>query len=269
MKYGLVSVIIPCYRCGATIKRALDSVAAQSLRPAEVILIEDGSDDDTLEQLYCAQGEHPKGWIKIIALEKNSGPSIARNTGWNAATQPYIAFLDADDSWHPQKIEIQYQWMAAHPEVALTSCGLRVKRDSTAEPMINKDMLVAKLVSKRKLLLSNQFATSAVMLKRELPNRFEHVKQHSEDYLLWLDICLAGHVCARLSAELAYFHKAPYGEGGLTGNLWAMEWGQLDNYRRMFKRRHVNYWQYLLLCTQSWMRFFKRYLVTLVRNIRR
>jgi len=114
-----VSVVIPCYRCGATIKRAVDSVAAQTLRPAEVILIEDGSGDNTLEQLYRVQGEHPKDWIKIIALEKNSGPSFARNTGWDAATQPYIAFLDADDSWHPQKTEIQYQWMAAHPKVCV------------------------------------------------------------------------------------------------------------------------------------------------------
>jgi glycosyltransferase involved in cell wall biosynthesis len=100
-----VSVIIPCYNCAGTIHRALASVASQSLRPAEVILVDDHSTDDTLQSLYRLQDRYGREWIRIIEQPVNGGPGTARNMGWNAATQTYIAFLDSDDTWHPKKIE--------------------------------------------------------------------------------------------------------------------------------------------------------------------
>ena len=114
-----VSVIIPCYRCADTIKRALGSVIAQTLPPEEIILIDDFSNDDgvTLTTLNYLRQMHQKTSIKIVLLDKNSGPGSARNAGWKEASQPYLAFLDADDSWHPKKLEIQYQWMVAHGRI--------------------------------------------------------------------------------------------------------------------------------------------------------
>jgi len=129
--------------------------------------------------------------------------------------------------------------------------------------MINTDTLVARFVSRRELLLFNRFPTSTVILRRKLPNRFEQTKRHSEDYLLWLEICLSGHVCARLPAELAYVHKGLFGEGGLSDNLWAMELGELDNYRKLFSKRYINGGQYALLYLWSWSKFFKRAITSL------
>ena len=120
LELAKVSVVIPCYRCADTIARAVTSIAEQTSRPAEVILVDDCSGDDTLATLYELQAEYPQGWVKVIESPKNAGPGTARNLGWEAATQAYIAFLDADDSWHPQKIEMQYGWMSKNPEVALT-----------------------------------------------------------------------------------------------------------------------------------------------------
>ncbi|QTN30415.1 glycosyltransferase family 2 protein [Rhodoferax sp. AJA081-3] len=114
-----VSVVVPCYRCAATIARAVSSVAAQTLRPAEMILVDDASGDATLQQLHTLQAQHGP-LIRVVALAANAGAASARNAGWNLATQPYIAFLDADDTWHPQKLEIQYRYMQQHPEVALS-----------------------------------------------------------------------------------------------------------------------------------------------------
>ncbi|MHB1099234.1 MAG: glycosyltransferase family 2 protein, partial [Burkholderiales bacterium] len=106
-----VSVIIPCYRCAETIARAVDSVLKQTLPPEEILLVEDCSGDDgnTLAVLHSLQQNNP--FIRVIPLAKNGGPAAARNAGWDAAKQPYIAFLDADDAWHPKKLEIQYSWM--------------------------------------------------------------------------------------------------------------------------------------------------------------
>src|SRR5438309_8195778 len=108
-----VSVIIPCYRCAATIERAMLSVAEQSVRPAEAILIDDASGDNTFAVMEKIRNKYGD-WIRIVALPMNQGAAAARNAGWHAATQPYIAFLDADDAWHPRKIEIQYGYMQQH-----------------------------------------------------------------------------------------------------------------------------------------------------------
>ncbi|MGB5082945.1 MAG: glycosyltransferase family 2 protein, partial [Burkholderiales bacterium] len=116
-----VSVVIPCYRCKGTLRRAIASVAGQSARPVEVVLVDDGSDDGSLGLLRDIQHELGGDWVKVIALGQNRGAGPARNAGWNVATGRYLAFLDADDAWHPRKIEVQYSFMESNPGVAL--CG--------------------------------------------------------------------------------------------------------------------------------------------------
>ena len=131
-----VSVIVPCYCCAATIETAIESVARQTARPAEVILVDDASGDDTVAALRRLHHRHGADWMKVIRQEQNGGPSVARNAGWAMATQPYLAFLDADDSWHPRKVELQYGWMAAHPEVALTGHSVAVSRLNARKPEV-------------------------------------------------------------------------------------------------------------------------------------
>src|SRR5262245_4665161 len=127
-----VSAVIPCYRCRGTIHRALDSVAAQTALPREVILVDDCSADGTAEAIGRIASEYPDGWVRVLTLPVNGGPGRARNAGWDAAAQPYVAFLDADDSWHRSKLEIQYGWMRANPHVVLT--GHPSARASDAAP---------------------------------------------------------------------------------------------------------------------------------------
>jgi len=81
VKKADVSVIIPCYRCTDTIERAVNSIAEQTLLPAEVILVDDLSGDNTLAQLHRIQENYPQGWIHVIALPKNASPGTARNVG--------------------------------------------------------------------------------------------------------------------------------------------------------------------------------------------
>ena len=224
-----VSAVIPCFRCASTIGRAVSSVAAQTQRPAEVILVDDGSGDGTLDTLHGLAAQYGN-WIKIIALAVNGGAADARNAGWAAATQPYLAFLDADDSWHPRKIELQYGYLKEHPEVAL--CAHRHEiLDSRDIPERPVGPVSAQPVSRVSLLLSNNFfAPTMMMLKRGLPQRFLSGRRHVDDHLLWLQIVCAGHPLVRLSPKLAYTYKQPFGESGLSGQLWVMERSELANY---------------------------------------
>ena len=99
-----VSVIIPAYRAIATIGRTLASVAAQSVLPREVIVVDDGSDDGTFEKVQTWASK--LGESKLIAIkEDHRGPGAARNKGLTTATSEFVAFLDADDEWLPGKLE--------------------------------------------------------------------------------------------------------------------------------------------------------------------
>ena len=126
MSRAPVSVVIPCYHSAGTIERALDSVAVQSWLPAEVIVVDDAGDDGTPELLGLLAGKHP--WLRTVRLDSNQGSASARNAGWEAATQTLVAFLDADDAWHPRKLEVQTALMLGNPEVAITGHGYRQVR---------------------------------------------------------------------------------------------------------------------------------------------
>jgi glycosyltransferase involved in cell wall biosynthesis len=225
-----VSAIIPCYRCQETLDRAVGSVAAQLRLPAELILVDDASGDGTLEHLHTLAARHAPGWIKVIGLPVNRGAADARNAGWTSAMQPYIAFLDSDDAWHSRKIELQYGFMSSHPEVALCAHRHRIL-ESADVPIAEIGELTVERVSKTSLLLSNNFfAPTMMMLKRDVPHRFLAGRRHVDDHLLWLQIVCAGLPFVRLSAQLAYTYKRPYGASGLSGQLWKMEKAELENY---------------------------------------
>jgi glycosyltransferase involved in cell wall biosynthesis len=257
VKQAPVSVVIPCFRCAKTIARAVESITRQSTRPAEVILVDDASGDGTLEVLRQLGQTHPD-WVKLLTLEANQGSASARNAGWAIARQPYIAFLDADDSWHPQKIEIQYAYMAANPEVVLSGHAHRLLNKDEFEPNWSIGEYSVRNVSKNALLLSNRFVTPSVMLKREMSFRFSEGKRHMEDHLLWLEIACAQMKITRISAELAAIYKAPYGATGLSAQMWAMEMGELENYRHLYSNRCINILQLLALRTFSIAKFARR-----------
>lgn len=256
-----VSVIIPCYQCENTIVRAVKSVVAQTLKPNEVILIDDASNDSTIELLLSLQKQYEDGWIQVIRLEKNRGVSFARNEGWMHAKSDYIAFLDADDSWHPRKIELQYQWMIEHPSVDL--CGHIISNNEPLEqstPILCGEIVFSQLM-KFKFLLSNYLSTPTVMLKRNISFRFDEKQYFAEDYLLWLSVLCSGLKVCKLELELAYMHKRPYGESGLSQNLWAMEKGELKVYKKIYKSGYLRRYQYYFFSTYSFAKYLRRLLM--------
>lgn len=263
-----VSVIIPCYRCTDTIERAVSSVANQSLLPEEILLIEDFSGDggETLSALYRQQENFSRIVpIKIIPLEKNGGPGTARNVGWENAGQPYIAFLDADDSWHPRKLEIQYSWMESHPDIALTGHKSLHLGSPAKIPQLPKETR-ARFFGRLPLLLSNRFPARSIMLKRELPFRFKAGKRHAEDYLLWLTIVLSGSPAARIEMPLAFSYKSDFGEAGLTGDLWKTEQGELDAYLCIYRDRLISMPAWLLLTAFSFLKYLRRRILSFLRR---
>lgn len=106
-----VSVIVPVFNRSELLKRALDSVFSQSLPPRQVIVVDDGSTDDTIELLRSSYSST----VSVISQE-NAGVSRARNVGISASSHEWIAFLDSDDEWHSRKLEKQVDFLTQNPE---------------------------------------------------------------------------------------------------------------------------------------------------------
>ena len=262
-----VSAVIPCFRCKETIRRAVASVARQSLVPAELILVDDASEDGTLAILTDLRGEFGERWVRIIALDRNSGPSGARNAGWDAASGKYIAFLDADDAWHPRKTEIQHAFMEAHPEVAL--CGHGHRRLSDGDSLNTQLRRPGyRSISLGALLLSNRFVTPSAMVRRDIPLRFRADKRRMEDHLLWIEIASEDRRVARLNEVLAFTFKAPVGASGLSARAWEMRKAELANYWTLLRAGRLGLAATLALCAYSLAKHMIRSFLVAVRLAR-
>ena len=264
-----VSVIIPCYCCAETVARAVNSVMRQTLMPRELLLVDDGSNDSgqTISALYRLQEQYEEQLkIYVIELEENQGSAFARNEGWNSASQPFLAFLDADDAWHPRKLEIQYHWMHAHPQVTLTghlSVWLRPEMPAPELPNQWRE----RQITARQMFLSNRFFTRCVMLRRDIPYRFDPKKRgYSEDYLLWLSVILSGYPAWRLELPLAYSFKAEFGASGYTSHLWKMEKGELNTYWQLYDRGLISPYTVIALTFLSFTKYLRRLLLSPIKK---
>lgn len=258
-----VSVVVPCWRCGDTITRAVDSIAAQTRLPREVILVDDASGNGTVNVLRNLMKSYPQGWIKVIKQPVNGGPGVARNAGWEAASAPYIAFLDADDAWHPRKLEIQWAWLESHPEVVL--CGHASQYSAGRIDIPVGDAPLATRLSPRQMLVSNRLPTRSVILRRDLPFRFSG-RRFSEDYLLWLEIIYAGYPAYRLEMPLAFCFRPDFSPGGLSGMLWQHEKGEISVVHFLWKGRIIGFRDFMLATVWSYIKFLRR--LWLIRRMR-
>lgn len=264
-KLAPVSVVVPCYRCAGTIDDAVASIAAQTLRPAEVLLVEDASGDGTIDALHRVAADYGTDWIKVIALPANRGPSHARNIGWQQAQQPYIAFLDADDSWGPRKLELQMAALEADPEIALIAHQMLVRPRGTVLPAPQSPAGV-QLVGRGTLLVRNPFPTASVVLRRDLPFRFDEDFRRSEDYLLWSQIVLSGYRCAKIDQVLAIWNRRENGAVGLSDDFDAIHQGRRDLRRKLVRQGLLSRHEYVFASTVGLVNKMRR---NFVRGLRR
>ena len=180
----LVSIITPTYNCGKFIARTIDSVLGQSYKNWEMIIVDDCSTDDTKEVVteYVEKDDR----IKYHVLEKNSGAAVARTTAMNLANGKYMAFLDSDDIWLPEKLEKQISFMEENG-YAFT-CTAYEKIDENDE-RLGKIRKTIKKTSYNRLLLDCPVGNSTVMYNVERMGKFEvpNIRKRNDD-ALWLQM---------------------------------------------------------------------------------
>lgn len=250
-----VSVVIPTFCSHETVGRALESVAKQTHRPLEIIVVDDASPTDSLAKLQAQIACHEDTGIQIslLTLPRNLGPGSARNVGWGRAQGTYVAFLDSDDAWHPAKLERQVKLMQCSG-AAMSSHAYSADRD------MQSDVAGVTSYTFTDFLLKNRCSTPTVVVRRDIPERFQEGKRYSEDYELWLRIARRGPVPA-LHAELARGFKKPWGDSGLSAHMQAMVAGQYQTYISLARSGCVPRALLPLLLGWSTLRYLRRLLV--------
>lgn len=224
-----VSVIIPSYNYGRFLRQAIQSVLDQTIKPHEVIVVDDGSTDDSKE-IARSFGD------SIIAIEQNNaGVAAARNKGSEIATGDLLAFLDSDDYWHPEKLEKQLQKFSSDPEIGFVHCGSTYVDENG---VFIKDYVVGEegWVADELLKFEPVVVANTLVIKRELftkvggfdTNRELHP---SEDW----DLCYRLSRICRLGfvrEPLLYYRQ--HGTGGHT-NIERMERAMMIAFEKAFQ----------------------------------
>lgn len=162
-----VTVVVPTYRRPEFLRRAVASVMEQSLTSWELIIVDDNDaeheDRRDTEAIVATYASEPR--IRYVRHDRNRGGGAARNTGVKASTAPFVAFLDDDDEWHPDKLALQLQCFEGGPaDVALAYCRVRVVRAETGRVTIRPTDGRSHTV--RDLLRRNTIGTTSCIMCR-------------------------------------------------------------------------------------------------------
>ncbi|MCQ2335718.1 MAG: glycosyltransferase [Paludibacteraceae bacterium] len=203
MKNGKVSIIIPCYKASDTISETLESVLAQTYVNWEAIVIDDCSPDNTIEIVshYCKKDSR----IRLIKLPENSGTAtIPRNKGIEEAMGEYIAFIDADDVWMPEKLQTQIDLMEKKNCAFVFADYYKI---SSKQDSINTSRLVkAPLTVDYNILLGgNVIGCLTAMYSADILGKRYFRNCGHEDYLLWLSILKEGYKAYNTGKPLAFY----------------------------------------------------------------
>lgn len=206
-----VSVIIPAFNAAATIVRAIESVRAQYIVGLEVIVIDDGSIDHTADIVQA--NIRPGEYIQLLRMPKNSGVSAARNAGIRIAKGIFLAFLDADDIWLPEKLRKQLDVIERDPAVTLVSCNTQLLSEAglpLKEGHLNRPPVEGTDAWKT-LLIYNFLPTPTILtychLVREVGG-FDESLAVGEDLDLWIKLALRGKVAVLKEILTNYYDRA-------------------------------------------------------------
>lgn len=221
----MFSIIIPAYNSANTICRAISSVMAQTYKNFEVIIVDDASTDNTISLVQREFG----GQVIVIQKVVNSGSSVARNAGMDKALGQYIAFLDADDAWHADKLLLIHIILSSNP-------GIRLLYHPYSLTPVEQHPIPETITLYRlpfvKLLPANMIATSCAVILNNTAFRFDPNMRYTEDYDLWLRMGYKYRIYF-ITIPLTRIYRPFTTTGGISARRWKMRRGEMRAYRKL------------------------------------
>jgi glycosyltransferase involved in cell wall biosynthesis len=263
--YGLISVIIPMYNAEKTIQQALQSIVLQTGGQFEIIIVNDGSTDASLVHAYRFKNANPQ--VPVVIEDKiHEGVAATRNAGLRLATGNYIAFLDADDEWHPEKTLKQLRVFNDVPDTMFLGC-LYKKVPAQQTKSCNNSLSI---ISLRHLLFQNFFQVSTVLMKRdvfEITGYFESRRSHGEDRHYFLRVS-HNFPCLLLHESLINYGngKRGFGESGLSADIVDMEIAELKNLVYAYRKLSMPLLTCCVAIVFSLLKFMRRAYIVYVED---
>ena len=243
-----------------TIRRCLGSVFNQSfLKDIEVIIINDGSTDNCYDIVSKYINNYKQCNIVLINQE-NGGVSKARNTGLKFANGDYIAFLDSDDEWLPEKLEKQIKIFNSYNEISFIG-GLIHKSIITNQYILE--------ITLSKLIFKNYFQPSTVMFKKEVFQKvgfFIESQKYAEEGNYFMRIA-KDFKCILLNEQFVNYGqgKNGFGVSGLSANLKEMEKGELKNLKFALLENYISKFTYIIAVIYSLLKYCRRIFIVKFR----
>lgn len=231
---GLVSIVMPCYNNGAFISEAIDSVLKQTYRSWELIVVDDCSTDGSIDNLSRMGMEKHRNRIVFIRNNSNMGAAYSRNRAIDSSRGEYIAFLDADDVWLSNKLQVQIGYLESNPSVAAV-CSSYSRMDEGGSDLSVREIGAERRIELSETLEFNPIGCLTVVLHRDrvsIPIVFPGYRKR-QDWALWLNIISAGNVFMGLAQVLA---KYRVGSSSLSSNKFSAA-----SYCWMIYREHMGY----------------------------
>ena len=229
----LVSIIIPAYNAEKTIRETIESVLNQTITDFELIVIDDGSQDSTLDIASSIQDHRIK-----VSSYPNAGPNHSRNRGFAQATGDYVSFLDADDLWTQDKLEAQMKALQANPEASvayswtnwMNEAGQFIRRGSYVSVSGN---VYAKLL----LVDFIESGSNPLIRKQALVEvgGFDESLLAAQDWDMWLRLAARYHFVAVPSAQVLYRVSA----NSWSSNIYRVEKASLQVIERAFAQKEA------------------------------
>lgn len=209
LKKPLVSVVMPAYNSASTIKESVNSIFSQTYSNLELIIIDDYSDDDTIDIL---ENNFNDDRLVIRRLGQNSGAGIARNEGIKIANGRFITFCDSDDRWLPEKLNKQISFMI-EKDVSLSYSSYFICNDFG---MRTHKVDILPILNHRTMLKNNYMGCLTVAYDiKKLGKRYFPEYRKRQDWGLWLDLLQSDHIAQGISEPLAVYRK---GKNSLSSN---------------------------------------------------
>ena len=207
-----VTVVIPAYNAEKLIAKTLESVQRQTYLDWNVIVVDDGSTDATREVVKNFSAADAR--ISLLALDRNHGaPAGPRNRAVAVAEGQWIAFLDADDIWHPQKLELQMLQLARYGARFCCSAMQDFSNDAEVKDPRYEDPISTRWLTFSQNRFKGRIPSSSVVVATELIRTFQFEEDPTykavEDYHCWLRILRSGVKCLRIDLPLLHYRISP------------------------------------------------------------
>jgi glycosyltransferase involved in cell wall biosynthesis len=260
-----ISVVIPMYNSSNTILNTLNSVKKQTVLPYEVIIIDDGSTDNSANIVADFIITNQSLNFKLFK-KTNGGVSSARNLGIKAANGDWISLLDSDDEWLPNKLERQIEIITKNSQIDFLGTN---RNGEYFDRILWKKLNALTKISPKLLLVKFIFVVPTIIFKKEIISTigyFDETQKYAEEGNYFIRIAQKFN-CFLLNESLVITGggKDHFGHSGLSGNLKEMEKGELRNMKYAYKLGIVNFFEYIVLVIFSILKFVRRLIIVKLR----